>query len=154
MLDNRDMKDTFTVLTTLSQRNPFASDPNLKNIMNGVNTNNSVNVGNSKVIGETVLWSMTDKHAADYTLKQNEQAVTLASKSTVGVDKEVVQVDPRLQFQHLILASNNLGDMEGVFRYELCSYPIALFDSPLILRQPLKPILADALWSMLTRDAT
>ena len=41
-----------------------------------------------------------------------------------------------------------------MFRYELCSYPTALFDAPLMLRQPQKPVLADALWAKLTGDAT
>ncbi|KAK3732868.1 hypothetical protein QZH41_002222 [Actinostola sp. cb2023] len=147
------MKDILTVLTALAQINPFTSDPNLKNTMNGVNADSSVNV-DAKVIGEKVLLSMTGKLSADYSFKKSAQAVTLASKSTVGVDNEVVQVDPQLLFQRLIIASNNSDDMEGLFCYELCSYPTALFDSPLVLRQPQTPVLADALWAKLTGDAT
>lgn len=40
-----------------------------------------------------------------------------------------------------------------MFKYELCSYPPALFDSTLLLRQPQKPVLADAIWTLLTKDA-
>ena len=150
----RDMKDTITILTTLSQRNPFTSGPNLKNIMSGVNADSSVNVDNAKEIGENIMLSMKGKPAIDYSFKQNVQAVTLVSKSKVGIDNDIVQVDPQLLFQRLILASNTSGDMEGMFRYERCSYPTALFDSPLMLRQPQKPVLADALWAKLTGDAT
>ena len=39
------------------------------------------------------------------------------------------------------------------FRYELCTYPTSLFDSPLTLRQPQKPALAEALWAKLSPDA-
>ena len=34
------------------------------------------------------------------------------------------------------------------FRYELCTYPTSLFDSPLMLRQPQKP----ALWAKLSPE--
>ena len=36
-----------------------------------------------------------------------------------------------------------------VFKYELCSYPPALFESPLLLCEAQKPALADAIWSLL-----
>lgn len=134
----RDMKDTITVLTTLYQQNPFSSGPDLRNIMNGLNSSKSVNVDDAKAIGEKILSSMTGQPVEDCSFKRSDQAVTFASKSTLGADKEVVQVDTQLLFQRLILACNNLSDMEQVFCYELCSYPTALFDSPLMLRQPQK----------------
>ena len=143
----RDMKDSITVLTALDQRNPFTSGPDLKNIMNGLNASKSVNVDDAKVLGETILTSMTGKLVEDYSFKRGAQAVTFASKSALGADNEVVQMDPQLLFQRLILACNNSSDMEEVFCYELCSYPTALFDSPLMLRQPQKPVLAEALWA-------
>ena len=40
-----------------------------------------------------------------------------------------------------------------MFKYELCSYPPALFDSTLLLRQAHKPVLAGAIWTLLTHDA-
>ena len=42
-----------------------------------------------------------------------------------------------------------LHDLEAVFKYELCSYPPALFESPLLLHEAQKPVLADAIWSLL-----
>ena len=38
--------------------------------------------------------------------------------------------------------------MEAIFKFELCSYPPALFDSSLMLLQPHKPALANAIWAM------
>ena len=37
-------------------------------------------------------------------------------------------------------------DLESAFKHELCSYPSALFDSSLLLREADKPALADAIW--------
>ena len=81
-------------------------------------------------------------------------AVTFAAKSSVRIESDTVQVDPQLLFQRLIVACNRSDNLQGLFRYELCSYPVALFDSSLTLRQPQKPILVDAIWTKLSSNAT
>ena len=57
----------------------------------------------------------------------------------------VFQIDPLL-FQRLTLVANNLED---VFRFELCSYPQALCSGMQFLREANKPVLANAIWSLL-----
>ena len=89
---------------------------------------------------------MKGKSATDYKFKRSSQAVTLAAKSSVRVESDTVQVDPQLLFQRLIVACNRSDDLQGLFRYELCSYPVALFDSSLTLRKPQKPVLAVMLY--------
>ena len=144
----RDMKDT-AVLATLARGNPFSPDPALRNIMSGVNADNDVNVDCSKATGETISSSMNKKSEAEYTFKRNEQAVTLASTSSDRIESDTVQVDPQLLFQRVVIASNRSEHLEGLFRYELCSYPEALFNTPLTLR----PALADTLWAELSSDS-
>ena len=39
----RAAKDTLVILTTIADRDPFSADPNLRNIMTGVNADNAVN---------------------------------------------------------------------------------------------------------------
>ena len=51
------------------------------------------------------------------------------------------------------LLAVTIDDLEEVFRYELCSYPVALFDTPVTLHQPQKATLADTLWTKLSSDA-
>ena len=48
-----------------------------------------------------------------------------------------------------MLAEKATQDLEVVFKYELCSYPPALFESQFLLREAQKPVLADTLWSLL-----
>ena len=74
--------------------------------------------------------------------------------SVITIDNEVVQVDPQLLFQRLILAANASEDLPSIFRYELSSYPSSLFDSPFMLRQANKPALAEAIWSALSKEVT
>ena len=97
---------------------------------------------------------MTGKSATDNTLKGSSQAVTLAATSSVKIESDTVRVDPQILFQRLIVACNRSDDLQGFFRYVLGSYPVALFDSSLTLRQPQKPALADAIWAKLSSNAT
>ena len=39
-----------------------------------------------------------------------------------------------------------------MFKFELCTYPTALFEAPGVMRQANKPALAEALYSKLTPD--
>ncbi|KAK3754659.1 hypothetical protein QZH41_003875 [Actinostola sp. cb2023] len=149
----RDMKDTLTILTVLAERNPFASNPGFRNIMSGINAHSTVNVDTAKDTGKKILTSMTGQSATDYTFKRNAQAVTLVATSAIKIDNDLVQIDPQLLFQRLILACEGPDELAAVFRYELCSYPPALFDPSLMMRQPQKPVLADAIWAKLTPDA-
>jgi len=72
----RGAKDTLAILTTFADRDPFSADPNLRNIMTGVNADNAVNVDRARAIGEKILSSMTRKSATDYTFKRSSQAVS------------------------------------------------------------------------------
>ncbi|KAL9965158.1 hypothetical protein ACROYT_G028921 [Oculina patagonica] len=37
-------------------------------------------------------------------------------------------------------------DLQDLFKYELCSYPVALFETTFVPRQADKPVLADGFW--------
>ena len=65
---------------------------------------------------------MTGKSATDYMFKHSSQAATVAAKSSVRIEIDTVQVDPQLLFQRLIVACNRSDEIQGLFRYELCSY--------------------------------
>ena len=70
---------------------------------------------------------------------------TLASKSTIKVDGEAIQVDSQLLFQRLTMAGKS--NLEEAMKYELCTFPPALFETKEILNEPHKAAFADALWS-------
>ena len=149
----RDLKDTVTVLTSLAERSTFAEDPSLRNIMTGVNADSNVNVDAAAEVGTKVLESMTGKSVCSYSFSCCAQAITMASKSSLTIGNESVQVDPQLLFQRLILACNSAEELTSVFQYELASYPTALFESPLMMNPAQKPGLADAIWSTLSPGA-
>ena len=129
---NRDMKDTKTLLiNALAEQNPITAQQGLRNITNGVHANDTVNVDDAKDIGQGILASMAGKFVTEFAFKRSDQAVSLATKSSVKIDGEMIQVDPQLLFQRLIVALKSLDDMDAIFEFEMCSYPPALFDSSL-----------------------
>lgn len=85
--------------------------------MNDVHANDTVSVHDAKDIRQdTILASMTGKFVKKFVLKRSNQAVTLATNSSVEIDGEKIQVDPHLLFQLLIVALKSLDDMEAIFK--------------------------------------
>ncbi len=143
----RDWKDTLTVLQYLQERNPFSSDSSLRSIATGVHAHPTVNVDKAVAIRDMILTSMNGTTPAEYTFKKRNQAVTLGLKSSsVKINGDRIQIDPLLLFQRLTTVIQSSDDLESAFKHELCSYPSALFDSSLLLREADKPALAGAIW--------
>ena len=145
------MKDTHTLLPTMSEINPFAESTSLRNILKVVYATGAVDLFRAKEIGQKIMDSMTGIPVAQYTFKRSDQVTTIQSKSSVDVDGQSIHVDPEFLFQRLIVASNAIDDRKLLFSFELRSYPSALFDDTLMLRAPQKAVLANAVW---TRFAT
>lgn len=149
----RDTKDTLALIDYLRERDPFAENDSLFNIANGMSAKEGVNVEQTGNIGERILSSMTGKAVDEYTFKKADQVVTLASHSTVKVKGESVRVDPQLIFQRLVtIGEHSDDDLMSLFKYELCSYPPALFDASSLPLQANKAALADALWKAIEEE--
>ena len=101
----RDLKDTYTLLNYLSDRNPFCPDPSLRSVSTGVHAHTSVNVDKAKTIGDNILASMDGQTTVEYIFKKKDQAITLSKQSSVIVGSETVHVDPQLLFQRLTVAA-------------------------------------------------
>ena len=95
---------------------------------------------------------MDGRTTAEYTFTKKIQVVTLGMKSSVKIDGEDIQIDPQFLFKRLITVVQSPEELESAFKYELCSYPAALFDSSLLLRDADKPTLADAISNLCEPD--
>ena len=93
----RDMKDTHTLLLTMSERNPFAESTSLRNIMTGVSAtgdDEDVDVCRTKEIGQKIMDSITGIPVAQFAFKRSDRMTTLQAKSSVCVDGQPIHVDP------------------------------------------------------------
>ena len=145
---DRDYKDTQTVISCLCDRNPFSLDNNLRNISTGVHAHSEANSYKAKAVGQAILDDMLHNSVGEYHFKRKKQIVTQNSKSSIVIDDEVVHIDPLLLFQRLTVAATSDQNLESVLMYKLCSYPPALFESPNFRQQAQKSILADTIWSL------
>lgn len=150
----RDTEDTYKILNTLCDLDPFGPDPSLRGLVSGLVAHESVNVDDAKEVGQLILKSMIGKSVTSISFVRKKEAVTLASKAAVKIDGECVQVDPQLLFQRLSLIAMNGSneDPASFFKYELCTYPAALFDRSSLPWEANKPALADALWKLVKNE--
>ena len=149
---DHDWKDTQTLVKYLHERNPFSSDVSLRSISAGVHASTTVDVDTAKDVGNVILSNMEGISVAEYTFKRKNQAVTLDTKCQVRIDGATIQIDPQFLFQRLTIAAKATESLQEIFKYELCSHPRALFDSSLLLREPQKPVLANAIWKLVESD--
>ena len=89
---------------------------------------------------------MEGAKVSDFSFKRKDQVVTLASKGSIKVDGENVQLDTQLLFQRLVQAAKS--DLQHALEFELCTVPKALFESPDLLHEAQKSTLADAIWKL------
>lgn len=94
-----DIKDTLALIRYLKERDPFTQNAFLFNIANGVTALENVDVDSAQDIGNNILKSMVGKSVEDYTFRKVDEAVTLASRSTIKVKRVSVVVNPQLIFQ-------------------------------------------------------
>ena len=152
----RDYADTLKILDYLSLRSPFSTDKSLRNIATGGIAEESVNCDKAKEVGEKIIQIMRGKKVDEFSFQKKHQAITLASRTAVPLSDGNVQIDPQLLFQRLsiVATSGRYEDPEALFKYEMSSYPSALFDSSLLPRQANKSVLADAIWAQTESQQT
>ena len=124
-------KDSKTVLAYLQDRNPFTDDISLKNISTGVVAQTSANAECAEVQSikvKAILISIENESPIEYTFKKKDRITPIETSSIVTIDGENVPVDPQLLFQQLVTPARDFYDNpQDIFRYELCSFPSALF---------------------------
>ena len=150
----RDIEDTFKILAALKEWNPFSQDLTLHSIVNGITADD--NVHKAKDVGQAIIESMVGKNVYELSFVRKRQAITLASRTSVVINNEPVQVDPQLMFQRLSLIATREthGNPALLFKYELCSHPPALFDKSSLQRVANKPALADEIWDLVKHEKT
>ena len=92
-----------------------------------------------KTLGKKILLTMEGKTTYANKFQKADNAVTLAFRSTV-------KVDTQLLFQRLLMVRDHYQDVQSLFEYDLCRNPAALFESSCLPLLPKKSVLAETLW--------
>ena len=90
-----------------------------------------------------------DANMWEYKFCRKQQVVTMTVSNKVIINNEAVQIDAHLLFERLTFISTAMDALsEDLFRYELCAYPPALFDTSVLPELANKASLAKAIWSL------
>ena len=82
-------------------------------------------------------------------LGKKNQAVTMASKQSLKIGQDSINISYGAMFQRLsVVAANQPDSLENALQTELCTYAPSLFESPQVLKEARKADLANTLWSM------
>ena len=110
-----------------------------------------MNADKAKEVGGKILREDTEfdgwQECAQLLIPKKDQVITLASKTAVRFVEGTIQVDPQLLFQRLTIAATGgrYEDPKSMFKYEMCNYPPALFDTSHLPRKANKLALTDAI---------
>ena len=104
-----------------------------------------VNVEKAKDVRKKILLTKEGKTTYANKFQKADKAVTLAFRSTV-------KVDPQLLFQRLLMVRDHYQDVQSLFEYELCRNPAALFESACLPLHPKKSVLAETLWKEIAEE--
>ena len=134
------------VAEKLDSFTPFSADESLRCVITGIIiANGDVNVQDLFDIGKDIVKAMDGHSVFTYSHKRSLKVKTLASSKKVKVSEDRT-IDPALLFQRFLVVSQT-GELrrDDVMFYELCPYPMSLFEAKDILRPPDKPQLAEAI---------
>lgn len=108
----------------------------------------NVNIDESAKIGEKIISSMVGHKVAEYTFKKANSVVKPNAKNALVIDGDIVNIDPQLLFQRLMLTTRDMDEDEirSVFKYELSQKPSALFDELGFMRETNSSNFSDHLW--------
>ena len=127
----------------------FSQNLTLHIIVSGITADNKFNVHKAKDVGQAIIDSMVGKNGYELSFERKRQAITLASKTSVVINNEPVQVDPQLMFQRLSVIATG----ERV-KYGLYSHHSALFDTSSLPRAAKKPALTDEIRDLVKHEKT
>ncbi len=143
----RDSKDLQSILDYFTERMPFRTDSiELRSLSSGIVAEKCVNVDSAELIGTKILSSMDGLFVSQFKFKKKDQVVTLAMY--VSLDGAKIEINPQQLYQRLLVAGIDSIDLLTLFQYELCSYPTALFDKTMLMRQANKADLQNGLIKM------
>ena len=118
----RDYQNVEKKFEFLAERNPFHIDTVLINPNSGEVADESVNVFQAQAKGESLVQGIAGTSAFDYTFRKKDIAIIIKTNAPVNIEDNIVEVDPWLFFQSLIVFIR-LEEINDASSYELCIRP-------------------------------
>src|SRR6201996_6918308 len=82
----------------------------------------------SKEIGEKIMAQFVGKKFGDIKMKRSNNVRSLATvNSSVKVNEIVININPMILYQRMLIRRNMSDDLSDYFKYEIVPYPLSLF---------------------------
>jgi hypothetical protein len=117
----KEMADTQELFNFLGLINPFHGNPALCSLVTGVTADVVVNADRAKEVGNKILQNMIRKEVSKHSFKKKDQVVPLSNSNAITVKDYVINIDPQLLFQRLVIVETRSDNLTEVFRYS-CSF--------------------------------
>ena len=125
----KDHQNAQKMFEFLTERDPFHIDTVLISLNSGEVADESVNVFQAQAIGESLIQGVVGSSAFDYKFKKKDMAIIIKTKVSFNIEDSVVEDDPRLFFQRLIVFIET-EEINDTFNYELCILFIVWQEGP------------------------
>ena len=125
----KDHQNAQKMFEFLTERDPFHIDIVLISLNSGEVADESVNVFQAQAIGESLIQGVVGSSAFDYKFKKKDMAIIIKTKVSFNIEDSVVEDDPRLFFQRLIVFIET-EEINDTFNYELCILFIVWQEGP------------------------
>ena len=148
----RDRENFQKIQEKLKEFSPFSDDNTLRNIINGVVADKNVNVDDCFKIGSALInKKMEHQSIFKFSFKRSDKVKNL-STDAVSTKNDII-IDPSLLFQRFLVVSNSTPiKINEVVKFEVCSYPPAIFESLEVLRKANKPQITEEIVKMISKS--
>src|ERR1700761_4076303 len=93
-----------------------------------LNGTDLINCHVSKEIGEKIMAQFVGKKFGDIKMKRSDNVRSLATvNSSVKVNEKVININPLILYQRMLIRRNMSDDLSDYFKYEIAPYPLSLF---------------------------
>ena len=117
------------MLDWFHQHPPFLDNSELISLSKGIVGDEKVNCHRSREIGNHIMSVIVGKDFKSVKLKRNDRVLPLSSMNHgILIDNLQIPINPTKLFQRIGIAKQCDEELEEFLSYELCPYPLALFD--------------------------
>ena len=99
----KDHKNAQKMFEFLVERDQFYIDTVLINLDGGKLADGSVNAFQAQTIGESLIQGIAGTSGFDYKFRKKDMVIIIKNNTSVSIEDCLVEVDPRLPFQRLIV---------------------------------------------------
>lgn len=125
----RDSSDSKKLMEWFMQHYPFPDVPEILSLSTGVVGDSSINCHMAKEIGLLAIDRIVGGDFQNVKFYRKDRVLPLATmNNAIKIHDETIPINPTTIFHRITIAKQSDEELEEFLKYELCPYPLPLFD--------------------------